>query len=335
MTTQFSELYDLPSVDINESLYELVNEGDKKKFVCKYRGCGKFFRYKSEIARHAATHSESRPFICQYDNCFKAFKRNDALENHIRSSHTKETPFICPVPGCTMKFTTHGSFRYHVLKHNKQESDQEPMYQNEESNEQFEQLIKQTKVNPVLNDQFVPNPEFQKANLIAKKLGKEEFSDEFFAPPPRFASTLKWEMVDDEAEPEPETTEVSQKVEEPQETPLDNILEENKALKQRLMSSEKMIKGMQKQINDLMGSLYSYQTQFKNLSVNTRNFQGSPDMQSLPEAQFEEKIKSDPFSFDLLNYGEIMSPPEPLYQNEVNSFEAFSAFGKDMNSFDF
>ena len=333
MTTQFLEMFDTPSSEAYDSQYELVSEGDKKKFVCKFRGCGKFFRYKSEIVRHTATHSESRPFICQYDNCLKAFKRNDALENHIRSSHTKETPFICPFQGCTMKFTTHGSFRYHVLKHNKQESEHEPFDFSEDTTEDFDQsLKKQAKLDFQAEDQFFTSQEAQKAALVAKKLGKDELGDEFFAPPPRFASTLKWEMVDDEVE----DADLSPKIEEPQKNQLDSILEENSALKQKLTSSEKMIKGMQKQISDLMGSLYVYQSQLKNIS-GPNSFQGFSALQPnlLPESQFDEKVKADPFSFDLLNYGEVMSPPEPLYRAESNPFETFSSFGKDMNSFDF
>jgi len=324
--------------DEGETSYELMAEEDRKKYVCKYQGCGKFFRYKSEIIRHTATHSESRPFICQYDNCFKAFKRNDALENHIRSSHTKETPFICPFPDCGMKFTTHGSFRYHVLKHNKQGSEVEsPVNMKEPLPEVYLQR-KQVKPNsPASSGSYTEQKQPMKVEPVYQKMKMAEGNEEFMAPPPRFASTLKWSFVTDDIE-----SETSEKTEEPQ-NQLNAILEENKVLKQKLSTSEKVIKNMQKQIDDLLGNLFAYQ-QSNNLlnNINPLPFTSSPSTQgqSYPESNFDEGEKLGEPMLDMINYGEEknMMSPSGLYTaatNDNNALDNFFSFGKEMNFIDF
>jgi hypothetical protein len=97
-------------------MFEVQSKGKQKNFMCKFPDCGKVFRYKSEIVRHIATHSEFRPYICDHPGCNKSFKRRDALENHTRT-HTKEKPFECPHEECDLKFPTKASLRYHLLKH--------------------------------------------------------------------------------------------------------------------------------------------------------------------------------------------------------------------------
>jgi hypothetical protein len=316
--------------------FELVNDDNKKKYVCKHKGCGKFFRYKSEIVRHTATHSESRPFICQYDNCFKAFKRNDALENHIRSSHTKETPFICPFTDCGMKFTTHGSFRYHVLKHNKQLPDGEGSSFTHEAPEEIMEPTKQVKLNVPQETLFMSSPESQKMDQITIKLGKERLADEFYVQPTRFASNIKWEMVNDEIN---EETATSQKNEETQEDKFNQVVEENKILKQKLQTSEKVIKSMQKQISDLLGNLFACQSQLNNLPAN-------PSLESFPsfsESLFQEfqapavQQKMEEPLLDMINYGEnnLMSPASVYNNNEGISVDSFLSFDKGFKSFDF
>lgn len=115
MTTLINEPK-TPESPIDDQLFEVQSKGRQKSFMCKVPDCGKVFRYKSEIVRHIATHSEYRPYICDIPSCSKSFKRRDALENHLRT-HTKETPFICPNEGCEQKFPTKASLRYHLLKH--------------------------------------------------------------------------------------------------------------------------------------------------------------------------------------------------------------------------
>jgi len=319
--------------DEGETSYELMAEEERKKYVCKYKGCGKFFRYKSEIIRHTATHSESRPFICHYDNCFKAFKRNDALENHIRSSHTKETPFICPFPDCAMKFTTHGSFRYHVLKHNKQGLEPETLINTKEPLPELYQTRKQVKLNSPTSSMSPYNEQQPlKPEPIYEKLKMAEGNEEFLAPPPRFASKLQWAFVTDDIESETSES----KTEEPQ-NQLNAILEENKVLKQKLSTSEKVIKNMQKQIDDLLGNLFAYQ-QSSNLLSNIPSNSSSTEEQSYQGSNFGDGEKLGEPMLDMINYGEdknMMSPSGMYTASTDNALDNFFSFGKEMSFIDF
>jgi hypothetical protein len=320
--------------ETSESLFEIIAEEDRKKFICKYQGCGKFFRYKSEIIRHIATHSESRPFVCHYDNCFKSFKRNDALENHVRSSHTKETPFVCPFPDCGMKFTTHGSFRYHVLKHNKQLPEGETFASNQEEVYDPSLQRKQVKLNSP-SDNFVSfDQEPLKMGLSSKKFAGIDESDEFFVPPPRFAGKIQWEMVNDETE----TSTPAPKNEDPKEDKLQFILEENKLLKQKLITSEKMIKSMQKQIDDLLYSLFERQSQPDDMPSNLR-LPSLPKMDSQIINFMDANERSeDPF-FNMMTYTENNNGSNmqvgPTYSNENNSADIFLSFDREIETFDF
>jgi len=64
--------------------YDLVQKEGQKLFVCTHFGCGKSFRYKSEMERHIVKHNESRPFVCSFPNCEKSFKRKDVLDRHYK-----------------------------------------------------------------------------------------------------------------------------------------------------------------------------------------------------------------------------------------------------------
>jgi len=321
MLSDFMQNYDTMSTDQSDFSYDLVADDERKKFVCKHAGCGKIFRYKSEIERHIATHSESRPFVCQYDNCFKAFKRSDALENHVRSSHTKETPFACPFTDCGMKFTTHGSFRYHVLKHNKQAPEVESPASVQPHPSQPRKQVKVEK-------QVQLNEAAKKIDPLFQT--QESLGEDFFAPAPRYASKIQWQVVGDDAE---STTTETNKSEEAEK--LTQVVEENKVLKQKLNTSEKIIKSMQKQINDLLGSLFAYQNEME-----TRRENSFQDF-SLPKDSFlngnfvDNQAKSEEVpAFDMMNYGEEMN----FFSNveskapETNSIDNFLSFG---NSFDF
>jgi len=344
MFDNFLQGMDTPA-ESGDNLFELVADEDRKKFVCKHPGCGKFFRYKSEIVRHAATHSESRPFVCNHDNCFKAFKRNDALENHIRSSHTKETPFVCPFPECGMKFTTHGSFRYHVLKHNKQlPSGLETPLINHEVHPQLDMPRKQVKLDPLAETSVPKTQEMLKLEIPSEKVKGKADMDEFFAPPPRFAGKIQWEMVDDEMEsstPVPKTETVPK-------DKYDSVVEENQVLKQKLLTSEKVIKTMQKQMGDLLNNLFICQNQLANMPKNYPTTTASPSSQSDKQTQESplESKKSEEPAFEMINYGEeenifrnnslgLASPVEPLFNHENSSIDAFLNFGKELDSFGF
>lgn len=107
----------LESQDMEEEdLYEEVMQGSKKTFHCTFPGCGKIFKFKSEIVRHTIIHQKDRPYSCTYEGCKKSFKRADALENHKRI-HAGILPYQCNLPGCDRKFATKAALRYHQIRH--------------------------------------------------------------------------------------------------------------------------------------------------------------------------------------------------------------------------
>jgi len=235
-----------------------------------------------------------------------------------------------------MKFTTHGSFRYHVLKHNKQSSDSEgSVFAPETPQETFEP-IKQVKLNPPTDGMFMTGQESLKVDHISMKLGKDRLDDEFYVQPNRFASKIKWEMVNDEIEEA--AAEQTQITEETQEDKFNQVVEENKALKQKLQTSEKVIKSMQRQISDLLGNLFACQSQLSALPAN-------PSLESFPsfsESLFQDiqpaQQKMEEPLLDMINYGDnaLLSPQASFFNNnESISVDSFLSFDKGFKSFDF
>lgn len=339
MLNEILEKDDLASSsnEITDPLFELVTDDDRKKYLCKAQGCGKYFRYKSEIVRHTATHSESRPFICQYESCLKAFKRNDALENHIRSTHTKETPFTCPVQECGLKFTTHGSFRYHVLKHNKNISE-EDLFAHEQDAFNFfnSQPSKQVKLGEFADNVAL---NYQAHDAAYLKINKDKQDAEFYTPPPKFASKIKWEMVSEETECE---STVQKKEDVPYEQYM-GVVEENKVLKDKLSNSGRMIQTMQKQINDLLSNLFVCQSRLGNLSGPV--FSNTPEVfppNAFPvqnnfsyQGNFQNnKIKEETLQqLGAANYGNNVMPKQSVEgqfnMESSSSIDKFLSFGKD------
>ena len=117
----FNEDENIQELILSMYLEEETTLQGTKIHRCTYPGCGKIFRFKSEISRHIAIHSSNRPYHCNHKGCNKSFKRLDALENHARI-HTKATPFICNFANCDQKFTTKAGLRYHLLKHKDERS---------------------------------------------------------------------------------------------------------------------------------------------------------------------------------------------------------------------
>lgn len=100
----------------DNDLFEEINQGSHRRYHCTFPGCGKVFKFKSEITRHVIIHQNDRPYCCTYGGCKKSFKRADALENHIQT-HAKTMPYSCDIPGCDRKFATKAAIRYHKIKH--------------------------------------------------------------------------------------------------------------------------------------------------------------------------------------------------------------------------
>ena len=102
--------------DIDDPGFEQKTVNGKKTYCCLSSGCGKIFKFKSEMERHLTIHSPQRPYACSFADCQKSFKRPDALSNHMRI-HLEKNTFNCPKPGCSAQLCTKSALKYHLLKH--------------------------------------------------------------------------------------------------------------------------------------------------------------------------------------------------------------------------
>ncbi|XP_021749253.1 transcription factor IIIA-like [Chenopodium quinoa] len=111
------------------------------KHVCEENGCGKEFKYASQLRKHAETHVlESSETFCADPSCMKPFANVDCLKAHIRSchqyvncevcgskhlrknykrhlsTHGEHLPTIlkCTFEGCDHSFTTKSNMQQHV-----------------------------------------------------------------------------------------------------------------------------------------------------------------------------------------------------------------------------
>ncbi|KAM7134428.1 flt3-interacting zinc finger protein 1 isoform 1-T1 [Macrochelys suwanniensis] len=84
--------------------------GARVPFHCSE--CDKSFRYRSDLRRHFARHTELKPFQCPH--CTKSFKHSFNLVNHIRS-HTGERPYRCTV--CPKGFRDSTGLLHHQVVH--------------------------------------------------------------------------------------------------------------------------------------------------------------------------------------------------------------------------
>ena len=108
-------LPDSSSSKQKKSYIQITNNG-KKAFKCAVLGCGKIFRFKSDMERHGTSHMEDKPFACPDPTCNRTFKREEALKSHMES-HKESLDYVCPISGCDQKFNKRSIMQYHINKH--------------------------------------------------------------------------------------------------------------------------------------------------------------------------------------------------------------------------
>ena len=86
-----------------------VNDGILK-FVCTI--CGKRFRAKGHLNKHARIHSGEKPYVCE--ECGAAFIQSNHLKQHMRK-HTGERPYHCLI--CGKNFAQSGTLYSHMKTH--------------------------------------------------------------------------------------------------------------------------------------------------------------------------------------------------------------------------
>ncbi|XP_020654580.3 flt3-interacting zinc finger protein 1 [Pogona vitticeps] len=94
----------------DQSLLTDNGGGARAPFHCSE--CDKSFRYRSDLRRHFARHTELKPFQCPH--CVKSFKHSFNLVNHIRS-HTGERPYRCTM--CPKGFRDSTGLLHHQVVH--------------------------------------------------------------------------------------------------------------------------------------------------------------------------------------------------------------------------
>ncbi|XP_074320625.1 transcription factor IIIA-like [Silene latifolia] len=113
---------------------------EEKRHICQKTGCGKEFKYASQLQKHEECHVESSEAFCADPNCMKAFVNREYLRDHMRSchqyiicevcgsnhlrknykrhlqSHDNNTNEVlkCNFEGCNRSFTTSSNLRQHV-----------------------------------------------------------------------------------------------------------------------------------------------------------------------------------------------------------------------------
>ncbi|XP_061877554.1 zinc finger protein 135-like [Entelurus aequoreus] len=81
-----------------------------KLFVCSV--CGKSFRNKKNLIRHARTHTGEKTYSCSF--CRAIFSVRSGLVQHLRT-HTGERPFPCAI--CGESFSHRGHLKRHERTH--------------------------------------------------------------------------------------------------------------------------------------------------------------------------------------------------------------------------
>lgn len=221
-----------------EDLYEEIINGSKKTFRCTFSGCGKIFKFKSEIVRHTIIHQKDRPYSCTYAGCKKAFKRADALENHMRI-HAGVLPFQCNLPGCDRKFATKAALRYHQIRHKNNRVFKCEFESCKKTFLTASQLKQHHKAYNFHRNCPALMPEEEKTVMEApeqtKKEDEIEIPEEILDQSSKLNESIQWEMRSQENEEE----DIKMSKQEKFKNIIKHILTENKILKQKLEDCEK------------------------------------------------------------------------------------------------
>lgn len=72
--------------DLPDSMFQIIEEGDKRFYPCPFRNCDKVFPSLSRIKRHYVIHTNLKSFKCEHPKCGKRFSRKDNMLQHYRDS---------------------------------------------------------------------------------------------------------------------------------------------------------------------------------------------------------------------------------------------------------
>lgn len=84
-------------------------------FVCTFENCGRGFKDRRTLRKHALTH-QPRRFHCEHPECGKSFYERAKLRRHMLV-HSGEKSFECPHPGCEKRFALKANMQTHLRVH--------------------------------------------------------------------------------------------------------------------------------------------------------------------------------------------------------------------------
>ncbi|XP_004498336.1 transcription factor IIIA [Cicer arietinum] len=83
--------------EIHDENSTSVSSENQKQFVCPEIGCGKVFRYASQLQKHEDSHVklETIDVVCLEPGCMKHFTNAECLKAHVKSCHQHMTCETC------------------------------------------------------------------------------------------------------------------------------------------------------------------------------------------------------------------------------------------------
>ncbi|KAG7383278.1 hypothetical protein PHYBOEH_010011 [Phytophthora boehmeriae] len=88
----------------------------QKRHVCETPDCGKSFDSKWALIRHIRVHTGEKPFPCTYPSCDKSFAEKSAMTRHLQT-HSRDKPFKCTYAGCSKSFKGKDYLEFHLKIH--------------------------------------------------------------------------------------------------------------------------------------------------------------------------------------------------------------------------
>lgn len=108
---------DVENPDYTTDSNPLVAAADASgRFACS--DCGKTFINSGHLYRHVLVHSDKRDFECPHPGCGKRFRRRDNMRRHADGHLAEESlDFECDEPMCGKRFATSARLRRHRRSH--------------------------------------------------------------------------------------------------------------------------------------------------------------------------------------------------------------------------
>ncbi len=102
--------------ELNIDLDTLLNDTEKKRFKCDFKGCKYSTTHKGHFKQHQMMHTGEKPFVCNVKDCNYSTNHKGHFKVH-QMIHTREKPFVCNVKNCEYSTNHKSNFKRHQLAH--------------------------------------------------------------------------------------------------------------------------------------------------------------------------------------------------------------------------